>query len=220
MRILVPYVSMHPKAMDALPHYDPRLRFAYTGRQPTDYWHAVRKYWTGERDLVIIEQDNEIHPEVLPSFESCPKLWCSFWYKGPLYGMDATNWVFGDGNTFYPNLQRMVTGIGCVKFSAELQRRIPASTIAHDDQGWDTLDEQISSRLLNAAYSPHIHGEVKHHHEYEIIYLDPPGVEPRRYIWDHRNKGEYPTETKYRIPVDIPDDAERVIVNHAENEAR
>jgi hypothetical protein len=122
-------------------------------RSPTAYWHAIRDRWTGEDDLVIIEQDIEITAETIPSFQSCAAEWCVFGYKG-------ADWL-------EPEDRFMVKSLGCTKFSARLQRTIPASTIAGVYLVWHMIDMRMATVLGMRGYTPHLHGEVKHLHDYD-----------------------------------------------------
>src|SRR5580704_14940007 len=75
------------------------------------YWREFRKRWNGNHDLMTVEQDNVITPDVIPSFNMCPEPWCVFEYEGP------------------PNMLNrgaedcwLKTSLGCTRFSQQLQQ--------------------------------------------------------------------------------------------------
>lgn len=104
MNVVYFYYQPWARALNALP---PDTLPLHTGPDTGDYWRAFASQWdSGLGDLVCIEQDVAIHPDVIPQFSQCPEPWCSFgWMVGP--GQHSHWWL------------------GCTKFSAELQREIP-----------------------------------------------------------------------------------------------
>jgi hypothetical protein len=172
MRVLACYVrgQQSPEAYRALLRYASigSLELISVGHDVSAYWHAIRDRWTGEDDLVIIEQDNVITGEVIPSFQECEKKWCSFSYLGP------------PGMNFNGNEEGRVLkkSLGCTRFTAELQREIPASMISGNEYFvFHLLDMRISRLLELSGYSPHVHGEIEHAHNYDY---DPEHVERDR----------------------------------------
>jgi hypothetical protein len=126
------------------------------------YWRAIRKYWTGEEDLVIIEQDLEITADCIPSFIKCYHHWCVYQYEMAV----PLGWL---NESF-----------GCTKFSAELQQACTADNICEGDHTWDGLDITMGAALKSygettinpyakkqgGVISSHVHGRLRHHHRY------------------------------------------------------
>jgi hypothetical protein len=127
------------------------------------YWGAIRDRWTGERDLIIVEQDIEIGPDMITTMQSCRQDWCCYAY--PIFRTKV----------------RLRVGLGCIKISAAAQRRIPAEKIA---EGFDTcaacrgkgcwwhLDGRVAAMLKKYGFFPHVHGDVTHHHDYDTGMVD------------------------------------------------
>jgi hypothetical protein len=111
------------------------------------YWQNICKRWTGKDDLLIIEQDIGITADVVPSFEGCPEPWCVYSYTGPL------------GEMLY-------YALGCTRFRKELQLAVPHARISDQPLHWRSIDGKVSARLGLTGYTPHIHGELEHHHDY------------------------------------------------------
>lgn len=85
---------------------------AWTGPGTGDYFREFASLWGASPldDLVTIEQDVAVHPDVIPQFAACPQPWCSFgWQVGPR--QHSTWWL------------------GCTKFSAALQKAVDLSGI-------------------------------------------------------------------------------------------
>jgi hypothetical protein len=151
------------------------------------YWRAIRERWTGEQDLVVIEHDIEIGPGTVASLEGCGEDWCVFAYD-----------IFG--------CKRLVNALGCTKFSAALQRAVPPDDVAalfshcghcHGEGCWWHLDNYLAIALGNAGFTPHVHGDVAHLHDY-----GPPGTIPlcdgimSVFSWE---AGQEPVQ--YHVPV-------------------
>lgn len=172
MRVLCCYAgkrNLFPQTARALRHNVPLkwLDLVDVSGSPTDYWDAIKERWTGEDDLVTIEQDIEIHGEVLPSFIKCRQHWCSFAYFLRVGQMDCP----------------LPESLGCTRFSAELQRMVPASLIA-DRHPWFGLDITMNLALRKHAASlcppnirrdggelhAHVHGLVNHHHRGRVVF--------------------------------------------------
>jgi len=162
MRILACHAAMHPDTRAALAAFASHTEIEWVGDSDYYYWIQIKKRWTGSEDLVIIEQDIVITSDTLSEFESCAEPWCVFDY-----------WLA---------MGKINTGIGCVRFTAELQREWPFDTIFPNPVKWDVIDAGIANCLMPAGYSPHVHGTVDTSHEYDV-YLLPHG----RATW--RNTG-------------------------------
>lgn len=159
------FVSPHPKAKAAVEAYAPEAVFTDTSADRWEYWRILSSYWTGEHDLMTIEQDNEITAEVVPSFEACPEPWCSYQYRG--------------AGVFQAPV--MTESLGCTRFRKELQQAVPIEEIggstltqwpghkvASDPVRvpWDRIDMRIKEHLRANGFKVHVHGEVRHFHAY------------------------------------------------------
>jgi len=157
-RVLCCTVNPHPAAVEALEKYAPQAELLDVTGDNYAYWGAIRDRWTGERDLIIIEQDIEIAPETVEVMEYCDQDWCCYAY--PIFRTKV----------------RLRVGLGCIKISAAAQRKIPVEKIAEGfetcaacrGQGcWWHLDGRIAHMLKRAGFFPHVHGDVIHHHDYD-----------------------------------------------------
>jgi hypothetical protein len=156
MRVLATYVNNHlrPEAYRALVKYVPigQLEMINTHGNVSRYWHEFRRRWIGEYDLMTVEQDNVITAETIPSFNACEEPWCTYMYKGPHSMPDRD----------------LKAALGCTRFSAALQRAIPANEISDKDYfSWHLLDYRINVLLTGVGLQPHVHGEIEHLHAYD-----------------------------------------------------
>ncbi len=156
-RVLCCTAQPHPEAMAALKAYAPQAEIIDVTDDKFGYWREISARWTGERDLVIVEQDIEIGENVIRSLEECDQDWCCFAY------------------TIFRRKVRLRVGLGCTKISAAAQRKVSAREVSEgfalckDCKGagcWWHLDGRVSAMLKKAGYSPHVHGDVTHHHDY------------------------------------------------------
>jgi hypothetical protein len=164
------YCDIKPQTQHALDLYAPNCEYVDTSATIWDYGKAIASRWTGEDDLVVIEDDKEITAEVLPSFANCGHLWCSYSYL-----------------VYPPPYQLMVEiGLGCTRYSAQIQRIVDISEfLCADDTNlpvckycagkgcWNHLDVRIAKAIRNhqdpktsGIIDVHCHGEVLHHHNY------------------------------------------------------
>ena len=100
----------------------------------------------------------------------------------------------------------LTRGLGCTKLSAALQAAVPASAVEEhfaacegcDGKGlWNHLDRHVSECLKNAGFAPHVHGEVTHHHAYDV----------RSFLWPPPSMGDRTAEEVFgdtRPPRDMP----------------
>lgn len=157
-RVLFCPVNPHPAAIAALKEYAPHAEIVDVTGDNYAYWREIRDRWTGERDLIIVEQDIEIGPDTITSMESCKQDWCCYAY--PIFRTKV----------------RLRVGLGCIKISAAAQQRIPVEKITEGfitcaacrGKGcWWHLDGRVAHMLKRAGYFPHVHGDVIHHHDYD-----------------------------------------------------
>jgi hypothetical protein len=169
--------SLKPQTYRALTKYCPigQLEMINVGGHDHNYWREVSTRWKGEEDLVIIEQDNVLTAEVLPSFAGCEEPWCCYQYvaDGPML----------DGNVFTCH------SIGCSRFSAALQRAIPIEVISDVPLKWDVIDQVLGRILRGNGFHPHVHGEVEHLHNYTISSADRAKVRQLVEVYDAKKLG-------------------------------
>jgi len=155
MRVLACYNgdSLRSETYDALVKHIPvgALELVNVSGDACNYWHELRNRWTGEYDLVTVEQDNVITAETIPSFAACAEPWCCYEYE------------LED--------QRMCRiGLGCTRFSAELQRTVPVSEISGSAWfTWHILDYRVFTTVQRFGFEPHVHGQVEHLHDYNAV---------------------------------------------------
>ncbi|MGH7240131.1 MAG: hypothetical protein ACREHG_08715 [Candidatus Saccharimonadales bacterium] len=175
MKVIFCYTNVpDARSADAIRKYAPTAEWIQTPLH-FDYNNALMSRWGSGEDIVIIEGDKEITDEVIPSFEACNEPWCTYSYY-----------------TFPTPYQRLITvGLGCTKYSADLQRQIPAEEISQphletlpcpdcDGKGcWRYMDTRISFAILNRCivFTPHVHGELNHYHEYPSDWAKQRGLE-------------------------------------------
>jgi hypothetical protein len=152
VKVLVPYVNLHPelvKALDGIP-----AAFVDTSG-PTAYWETLAAAWDAGQTFIVVEQDKIPEPGLLEELWECPHVWCSV----------ATAMRDSDQPASYPSLS-------CTKFSSTLMAAYP--TLLEDvgrldlglgEKEWSRLDMGIAG-LLGRTEIPHWHeGVVEHKHE-------------------------------------------------------
>jgi hypothetical protein len=166
-RVLCCPVQPHPDAMKALAAHAPQADVVYLAEDDKfGYWREISRRWTGERDLIIIEQDIEIADGVIASLEECDQDWCCYAY--PIFRKQI----------------RLRVGLGCTKISAAAQRLVTAREVSEgfelcaDCKGkgcWWHLDGRVTQLLKHRGLTPHVHGDVIHHHDYHAMDPDHDG---------------------------------------------
>lgn len=163
--------SLDPRVKAALERWAPEAgletEWVDTSSNLQIYADEMEKRWDGTEDLIIVEQDKEVHGECFPSLLNCSQLWCGY-----------TFWL-----NPVPHTALCVGGFGVTKFSAEVQRKVPVSAFRGDGQ--IAIDRRFYDYLMeNYGAGCHLHGHVIHHHTY------PPRPEPlRRYVNALRAQG-------------------------------
>lgn len=189
MRIICCYRWLNNLTRESLERYAPEVELIKT-EDPQDLPNAIRDRWNGEEDLVIVEQDKEITAEVIPSFQACDQFRCAYSY-----------YINPD-----PYTREVDIGLGCTRFSAEVQQIVPATEWYEmkdlwawgycpdcDGKGcWRFLDSRINVVMLNHNIIPHCHGRVKHHHWYPAAWGEMYNVDHR--VIDH--VGDFQIEVK------------------------
>ena len=157
-RVLFCTTEPHPDEVKALDAYAPQAEVIDVTGDNYAYWNTIAERWTGERDLIIIEQDIEVGPDTVPVMEQCKQDWCCYAY--PIFRTKV----------------RLRVGLGCIKISAAAQRRIPVEKIAEGFETcaqcrgkgcWWHLDGRVAAMLKQSGFFPHVHGDVTHHHDYD-----------------------------------------------------
>lgn len=146
------YTDLDPRAKTALEAYAPASGLSVEWVEtPGDQAYAklLDERWTGEEDLILVEQDKEIYPGTLPNLMYCDQLWCACVYW--IHPVPHTNLALG--------------GFGATRFSAELQRQVAVSDFAGD--GWLGIDRRLLEFLKERGVAPCLHAPVLHHHVYE-----------------------------------------------------
>src|ERR1700677_318025 len=150
MRVVVPFVDLHPKTRESVALYAPTAELIELSRGDDAYYKVLAGLWEGGDTFLVIEQDNEVRATVVPESEACPEPWCVWPYPGPA---GAT----GDCLTYY--------SLGCTKFSADLLAKAPTLMADLPSHDWRRLDALMLPLLREAVGEPHWHiPPVNHHH--------------------------------------------------------
>lgn len=145
---------LDPRVKASLEKYAPQVGLEVEWIDTTDsfqiYADEMEKRWTGEEDLIIVEQDKEIHASCLPVLMACGEPWCgyAFWQNPE------------------PHTTLVIGGFGVTKFSAEVQRVISVSAFRGETQVG--IDRRFNDYIMMAiGKGCCLHGNVVHHHVYE-----------------------------------------------------
>jgi hypothetical protein len=132
--------------------YAPGAEFIDCSADDYAYWRAFKDNWDTGDALVVIEQDMEIEPGTIASFDACDQHWCTFPYR-------IINRGGEHGIT--------VESLGCTRFSAQLQATVKARRISQDDyRHWGQVASRVAVTLTRYGYRPHVHdGCLEHRHD-------------------------------------------------------
>lgn len=156
-RVLCCTAQPHPAAAAALAAHVPQAEVVDVTGDNYAYWREISARWTGDADLVVIEQDIEVGEGTVAELAACDQDWCVFAY--PIFRTRV----------------RLRVGLGCTKVSAAAQRKVSAAAVAEGfglcaqcrGKGcWWHLDGRIATMLKRGGFFPHVHGDVVHHHDY------------------------------------------------------
>jgi hypothetical protein len=136
VRVLCCYTELHPDTRAALAALAPHAELVDVSGGDYAYWRAFTERWTGDDDLLNVEQDIEIHDTVIPQLEACGEPWCTFAYR--LWRPDA--WCYN--------------ALGCTRFSAALQREVTPGEIQQVQAQWLAPAEVPSGIAYNPAVMP------------------------------------------------------------------
>jgi hypothetical protein len=167
------YTNLDPRAEDALKRFAPQagldIEWVETPGPGMVYADELEKRWTGEDDLIVVEQDKEIHAGTLPSIMTCANYWCA-----------CTYWLFP-----VPHTTLCTGGFGVTKFSAKVQRLVKVEDFAGEQQAG--IDRRLWDLLVSMGIPVCLHNLVIHHHVYE-----PRPESVRRHVENLRENGTLP----------------------------
>jgi hypothetical protein len=158
--ILVPYVAgmLHPETERMLRLHVPDgtpIDWREIGRDDmAGYWRLLAECWQEPGDLITVEHDIGIGPEVVPGFAACPEPYCGHPYNAA---------------------GSLLACLGCTRFSAALKAAEPdllevVGEVTGDGlpaRDWRRLDVRISDELKRRGCAVHVHEPaVEHFHEY------------------------------------------------------
>ena len=114
------------------------------------YARALAARWLGIEDLVVVEHDIELHDDVLTTFASCRDPWCVCPYR------------------LSPDAPLLTRGLGCARFTAEAQRKVPFTEVMAQPQdgSWRHLDGQVAAAFATADIEVHVHQTLVLHRGY------------------------------------------------------
>ncbi len=144
VNVIVPFTNLRMETYRAVVAEVPDAQFVWTGASPDDYWRVLKRWWSGEDDLVIVEHDVVPPAGWAMSFALCPQNWCAYEYV-----MEPI----------------VATALGATKFGMGLQQRYQGlvSGIAVRYRQWDGLDAQVIGYLHMAGEHEHVHaGRAEH----------------------------------------------------------
>lgn len=159
MKIYYFYAERYQQAIDRLDSFT-KFRMVYTGRDDLQYANALMNRWDVDDDIMVVEQDIEIHEDVIRSFELCQNVWCCFRYE-------------------YLPPGEYVAPLGCTRFRKEktvraeeigthpfrgFDPRYPGlSMAAMPSLAWYQLDMAVFAAMMAHGYRPCVHKpDVKH----------------------------------------------------------
>src|ERR1035437_408411 len=116
MRILCCYAEntgrhapgLYPETREALEQAkrpQDELTFLDVSNVDTAYALSLIESWNGQSDLLVVEHDIVIHPEILDELDACPSDWCAYPYEIATGLCDQ--------------------GLGCTRFRASLMADCP-----------------------------------------------------------------------------------------------
>lgn len=105
------------------------------------YWRVLCRRWYPGEDLIVIEHDVVIRPDVLEQFEACPEPWCSFGYSDMCHEACREAWA---------------NQLGCTRFRAELIAECPdaVSSISAAERDWHNLCDSIAGDKVGGNPAP------------------------------------------------------------------
>ena len=128
----------------------PGAEFIDTSATPFVYWRTVEANWNSGEDLVIIEQDVELQPGVMNSFQECDQDWCAIPYE--VKTRDGIESV-------------AIGALGCTRFSAKIQSEVRTRHIVRGDCHWSQDAYKVNTAMRWGGYKLHMHNDIflRHH---------------------------------------------------------
>lgn len=155
LRVLCCYTDLRPGTRAALAVHAPAAELVDVSGDPFAYSAQLTSRWDGTAALVVVEHDIVIHDAVMPAFAACPEPWCLYPY-----------WL-------RPGGPWLAHGLGCARFTAAVQRLVPAAELlAPRSAGcevcawagspvrpgcWRHVDACVAWALDAAGVRPHVH---------------------------------------------------------------
>lgn len=107
MKVVVPYVHLHPATVAALERDGIEARYVDVSSDVEDAWQLLAECWAAGEGFAVVEQDKVPAPGALPALIDCPERWCAY----PVSMQSGTYAGF-------PTLS-------CAKFAGDLMARWP-----------------------------------------------------------------------------------------------
>lgn len=154
MTVICPFTIIDPRTAQLLDEHAPGHRRVYVGQTTESYWELLAAEWQKPGDLILVEQDNALRADVIPSFDACDGVWCGF----P-----------------YPIGEQLLVCLGMTRFREELKLAEPdlLEVVGLDGTGglrpkmWQRLDIRLMEELHHRGYSAHEHlPATEHFHKY------------------------------------------------------
>ena len=169
MRVIVPYVTLHPLALRGLQRFAPEAELIDLGVGRDRYHQLLAELWKAGEGFLIVEQDVELnHDTVLSQMEECPEPWCVFPYPGP---KPPRGWSQESPSDELGHL--LYRSLGCTRFSGPLLTSMPRFMTELPHREWHRLDREINLRLsakrfMGQKLKPHVHWPyVLQHHVWD-----------------------------------------------------
>ena len=150
MRIICPWVTLHPETKAALEADGQTPEYAYVGRSPEAYHDLLEQVWRRGNGFLVVEHDIVVTPGVLRQLWECACDW-----GGRAYSI----------GTAYDSY------LGCAKFSDALVGGNPGvfDAVANlrpdgtPKRYWGRLDTRLKQVLENMGQTMHIHWPAVDH---------------------------------------------------------
>ena len=161
MKLVVAYVHLHPKTVEAVWDSVDELddvRWCDTSSDESAYYRLLCDLWGEGETFVILEQDKIPDQRALRDLYDCDSPWCSYPH------------LMADGAEI-PITQPT---LGCTKFGADVMAKWPdlversgRLNVGLGAQHWGRLDMAITAGLTWAVGSCHVHefGRITHDHQ-------------------------------------------------------
>lgn len=143
MKILVPYVNLHPTLNFVLSTecYDDEVICRYTGNSEESYFNLMREAWLAQKTFILIEHDLVPWPGALTQIWQCEAPFCTY---------PAPHGIGPDRKYTY--------GLGILKFDEMLMKWFPDHLEDPSlTRKWYHLDGEVFTRLQEKNIKIHYH---------------------------------------------------------------